>query len=164
MSKILLIILGSLISYSVSGQCNLEKEKNLETGVESRSTSPEQIGELGKKGSIYFYLIEYNKGETKEKSLKLCISIQRRTSRCIDSNSKIQIKIGPSVLEMKLLGKFDCGDHFFNYVELTSEAQNSLKKNLIDTIKVFYEEGTDNFDIINNLYFQTTLKCFDRPW
>jgi hypothetical protein len=160
MKRNLLTLLLVIICVPLIAQCELETQKFVGTGVTSRSTKPEQVGSVGKTGAIYFYLAEYTKENSPDKSMKLCVSITRLISRCFDADSKIQIKCGLDVIDLKFIGKTDCGTHLFTFAEISPEILKVLRVNLIESLNVYYTGEIDNFKVINSSYFFSTLKCF----
>jgi hypothetical protein len=151
-----------MFSLPAMSQCEMDIQKTFGSSIESRSTKPQLVGKVGRSGEMYFYLAEYSNSDTKEKSMKLCITINRSTDKCLIPESKIEIKTNEATVELKFAGKNVCGNHLFTYAILNPETVSFLKERIIESIKVFYESDSDDFSLEDNSYFFKTLKCFDK--
>jgi hypothetical protein len=162
MKLTILLLLFILFSFPAMSQCEMDIQKVFGTSIESRSTKPQLVGKVGRSGEMYFYLAEYLNQNTKEKSMKLCVTINRSTDKCLTAESKIEIKTNEAIVELKFAGKNECGNHLFTYAVLNTETVSFLKDKIIESIKVYYKSDFDDFSLEDNSYFFKTLKCFDK--
>jgi hypothetical protein len=162
MKQVIMLQLFILFSVPALAQCELDIQKTFGTSIESRSTKPKLVGKVGRFGEMYFYLAEYSNQDTKEKSMKLCVTINRSTEKCLTAESKMEIKTSEATVELKFAGKNDCGKHLFTFAVLNPETVSFLKERIIESIKIYYQSDSDDFTIVDNAYFFSTLRCFDK--
>jgi hypothetical protein len=163
MKKLALILIMTLISYIVTGQCQLDKDKDPFTGIENISTTNDQIGYIGKNGQINFKLtLSFDKDTT----LRLYIEVNRFTIRCFDSTCKILLKVGDEVVTFKLSGKSQCGTKLQDYSVIPLKTFKMMSDGFISAIRVFYTKDSEDFtvDMYNNSFFIAKYNCFSRQY
>ena len=100
------------------------------------------------------------------------------SKRCFDDKSKIMITSGDTLILINFLGIADQGDILINYGNFLSEDREFLRHNLIDMVRIYFDEGNSDYKIQDPIsliplskysvskdfksdYFIRTLKCFE---
>ena len=160
---IITILLIGFYTYPLTGQCFFQKEKDPFTGVETISTVNELVGAIWPNGQLNFKLVLIMDKDT---TFKLYININRLTVRCFGPESKISIKCGPNIFNLKLSGVSHCGTKFEDYSVLSLDTIRLLGKNKMTAIRVFYTNDYEDFkvDSFSGYFFKSKLKCFEKKY
>lgn len=99
------------------------------------------------------------------------------SKRRFDDKSRIMIKSDSTLININLSGKAESGDILIDYGRLLTEDVEFLKRNYIDMIRIYFNEGYDDYKIRDPVsiiahskynkskdfksdYFIRTLQCF----
>jgi len=157
-------------------QCAWQKyETDPFTGLIDRITEFERIGyntrvKSDPTGVIKFAIEQSIQG--KDTIFNLRVSSFTTPALCFDTESKIILKCGDSIITIGLLGGKMCGQTLNSWGAINRETRDFLKTNPIELIRIQYT-GMDNkvvnFDLrevdkytqLISDYFIKTLKCFE---
>jgi hypothetical protein len=164
-----------LFAHQLNGQCVLKTEKDSFTGLITRSTNYELVGNTARRnGELRFKVTQIFEKDT---TIRLYLKIHRTTRRCFGAESKIMLKFGEEIFTLGLSQMNDCGINLQDYVELSPDTIIYLTEKKISAIRIKYANGFDVFDdfAVTNVrdekwhthfenksdYFIRTLKCFE---
>ncbi len=178
MKPLIAFLLFTLVSVSAYPQCVWEKDgKYIFTGTISRSSVWETITRTFF-SSISFQIVEFPKDSSMHLNVKVNLNRHYMSKRCFDNKSKIMIKSGDSLITINFLASADQGDILTSYGNFLSKDKEFLRHNLIDMVRICFEEGYDDYKIRDSIsmiplskyskskdfksdYFIRTLKCFE---
>jgi hypothetical protein len=178
MKTLISFLLLTIVSVSAYTQCVWEKNgKYPFTGTISRSTIWETIAHTSF-SSISFQIVEFQRDSSMHLNVKVNLKKPYISKRCFDDKSKIMITSGDTLILINFLGIADQGDILINYGNFLSEDREFLRHNLIDMVRIYFEEGNSDYKLQNPLsliplskysvskdfksdYFIRTLKCFE---
>jgi len=178
MKPLVTFLLLSLVSVSAFAQCAWENSgKYPFTGTISRSTIWETITRTSF-SIISFQIVEFPQDSSMHLNVKVNLKQHNILKRSLDDKSKIMISSGDNLITINFLGSSDQGDILINYGNFLSEDIEFLRHNLIDMVRIFFDEGYNDYRIQDPLsiiplskyskskdfksdYFIRTLKCFE---
>jgi len=178
MKTLISFLLITIASVSAYTQCTWEKNgKYPFTGTISRSTIWETIAHTSF-SSISFQIVEFQQDSSMHLNVKVNLKKPYISKRCFDDKSKIMITSGDTLILINFLGIADQGDILINYGNFLSEDREFLRHNLIDMVRIYFDEGNSDYKIQDPIsliplskysvskdfksdYFIRTLKCFE---
>jgi hypothetical protein len=178
MKSLISFLLFILVSVSSYPQCVWEKDgKYPFTGTMSRSSIWETVTRTFF-STISFQIVEFPKDSSMHLNVKVSLNRHFISKRFFDDKSKIMIKSGDSLITINFLASADHGDILTSYGNFLLKDIKFLRHNLIDMVRICFNEGYDDYKIRDNLsmiplskyskskdfksdYFIRTLKCFE---
>jgi hypothetical protein len=178
MKTLISFLLITIVSVSAYTQCVWEKNgKYPFTGTISRSTIWETIAHTSF-SSISFQIVEFQQDSSMHLNVKVNLKKPSISKRCFDDKSKIMITSGDTLILINFLGIADQGDILINYGNFLSEDREFLRHNLIDMVRIYFDEGNSDYKLQDPIsviplskysvskdfksdYFIRTLKCFE---
>ncbi|RPI65054.1 MAG: hypothetical protein EHM47_19120 [Ignavibacteriales bacterium] len=178
MKPLISFILFTFFSFSLHAQCAWEKNNKYPfNGTISRSTPWETITRTFF-SSISFQIVEYQQDSSMHLNVKVDVNLRHIPKRCFDDKSKIMLKSGDTLININFLGHAECGDILIDYGKLLSEDIKFLQQNYIDMVRIYFDEGYDDYKVRDPLsiipnskfnkskdfksdYFIRTLQCFE---
>jgi hypothetical protein len=180
MKTLITFLLLTLVSASAYTQSVWEKDgKYPFTGTISRSTIWETITSTFF-SSISFQIVEFPKDSSMHLNVRVNLKRQRHciSKTCFDDKSKMMIKSGDTLITINFLGRADQGDILINYGNFLSKDIEFLRHNLIDMVRIYFDEGYNDYKIRDPIsmipvskynkskdfksdYFIRTLKYFE---
>jgi hypothetical protein len=178
MKTLISFLLITIVSVSAYTQCVWEKNgKYPFTGTISRSTIWETIAHTSF-SSISFQIVEFQQDSSMHLNVKVNLKKPSISKMCFDDKSKIMITSGDTLILINFLGIADQGDILINYGNFLSEDREFLRHNLIDMVRIYFDEGNSDYKLQDPIsviplskysvskdfksdYFIRTLKCFE---
>jgi hypothetical protein len=161
MKKLPFVFVLIIFPILLSAQCNIKTEKDEFNGSVSRSSASEVLCRSWSDGTLKMKISQFI--DKQDTSMSLFVYLEPMSMSCFNDESKILLKSGEIIKEIKLSGKIDCagqGNILIDYGMLTDEDIVFLKTHFIEAIRVYLSEGYNDYSIKKADYFIRTMMCF----
>jgi len=149
MKALITFLLLTLASVSAYAQSVWEKDgKYPFTGIISRSTIWETITSTFF-SSISFQIVEFQQDSSMHLNVKVNLKRQGQniSMRSFDDKSRMMITSGDTLITIYFLGSADQGDILINYGKFLAADIEFLRHNLIDMVRIYFDEGYNDYKI-----------------
>ncbi len=147
------------LSLQIKAQCSLKTTKDPCDDIVTRSAYFENVST---KPSDLKLKIEQNI-TFRDTTIALVILLTPSYRCCFGQESKILIKSGNDIITLHFTGQTICrdeGEKLSDYAKLNRESVDFLKSHTISSIRIYYTNSYDDFEIKKQDYFIRTLRCF----